>query len=532
MQPTQPFPLSSPPVRWLVWVLLLATVQQLSAQGSITVTYPNGGEELMIGTETQVTWTASGITGEVEVEYTVDGAQWRGIGKANATQGSIEWKIPNKESAIVRVRVSERKGSASDQSDGTFAIIPDPLDATIMIAPNGGEQWAEGETRAIQWQVPPDAVEALIELSTNNGATWQTIATQPATPATYSWAIPHLSDSPITACLMRVSVAQEPDHVDVSDAPFTISPKQQNPPPPAGSITVRFPNGGERFAADTSVVVTWQATNVAGKAVIEYSANGGGQWSGIGSVDAATGAFLWRVPNNSGSQYLVRVMNEGRTVGDTSDAQFSVVTTPITPPDTVITTRVLTPNGGETWREGEVQQIAWQTPKEATEVVVDISTDGGNSWTQIARQPAATGAFQWRVPRLADSTISVARIKVSVASQPDLADQSNGSFTILPKPPVNPTLGVELADGVVAGGIFPNPASQLITVRWNGAALLPATIRIAAIDGTEVMAVPAQPQLADVAEQSIAIGRLPNGIYICEIHSGGQPRRMMFTVAR
>lgn len=518
-------------LRWCIGGLLLIAAQQLPAQGTITVTYPNGGQELMIGTETQVTWTATEVTGEVEVEYTVDGAQWRGIGKTNAAAGSIAWKIPNKESSIARVRVSERKGTASDQSDGTFSIIPDPLDATIMIAPNGGEQWTEGETRTITWQVPLDALQALIELSTNSGATWQTIATQPAASASYSWTVPHLADSPLAACLMRVSVAEAPDHFDISDAPFIISPKKQNPPLPVGTITVSFPNGGERFTADTSVVVMWQATNVTGKVVLEYSVNGGGQWSGIGSVEAATGGGLWRVPNNVGNQYLVRVMNELGTVGDTSNAPFSVVGKPVTPPDTAITTRVLMPNGGEAWREGETQQISWQTPKEAAEVVIDISTDGGNTWTQIARQPAATGNFQWLVPRLADSTITAARIKIAVASQPGLADQSNGSFTIIPKPPVSPTLGVEFADGVVVAGVFPNPANQSITVRWEGGDSLPTTIRIITIDGAEVMAMPAQSRLAEVAEQVIVVDSLPNGIYICEIHSSGKPRRMMFTVA-
>lgn len=532
MQQIQPFPLFSLPVWRLVWGVLLIAAQQLSAQGTITVTSPNGGEEFMIGTETQVTWAATGITGEVEVEYTIDGSQWRGIGKTNATAGSIAWKVPNKESDIARVRVVERKGTASDQSDGTFAIIPNPLDATIMLTPNGGEHWTEGETHTITWQVPLDAVQALIELSTNNGVTWQTIATRPATPSSYSWIIPHLADAPVTTCVMRVSVAEAPDHFDISDAPFTISPKKQDPPPPTGAIIVKFPNGGERFTADTSILVTWQATNITGKVILEYSANGGVQWSGIGSVQSTTEAFLWRVPNNLGNQYLVRVMNEGRTIGDTSNAQFSVVSKPTTPPDTTITTRVLTPNGGETWREGEMEQITWQAPKEATEMLIELSTDGGKTWTQIARQPAATGAMQWLVPHLADSTITDARIKVAVASQPDFADQSNRSFTILPKPPVNPTLSVELAERVIVSSIFPNPANQVITIRWYQTTGSPTTLRINSIDGREMIVVHAQQQVAGLTEQSIVVDSLPNGLYICEIQSNGKARNSLFSIIR
>lgn len=532
MQLTRLFPLFSVPLWWLVGgVLLLTTMQHVSAQGTITVTYPNGGEELMIGTEVQVTWTATGIGSEVEVEYTVDGTQWRGIGKTNAGAGSIAWKIPNKESTIVRVRVSERKGTASDQSDETFAIIPNPLDATIMIAPNGGEHWTEGETHTIQWQAPLDALEVLIELSTNNGATWQTIATRPATPATYPWNIPYLADAPLSNCVMRVSVAEAADHFDISDAPFILMPKKQDPPP-VGAITLKFPNGGEQFITDTTIMVIWQATNIAGKAMLEYSSEGGGQWSSIGSVDATAGALLWHIPNNASNQYVVRIMNENRTVGDTSDTQFSVVSVPITPPDTAITMRVLTPNGGESWREGELQQIAWQAPQEATEVIVELSTDGGNTWTQIAQQAAAAGAMQWLVPRLADTAITGARIKVAVVSQPNSADQSNRSFTIVPKQSVNPTLGVELSDGAVVNGAFPNPASQSITIRWRSATASLTTLRITSVDGLEVMALPVQPQSEEVIEHTIAVDTLPSGVYICTIQNNDQIKQLLFGVIR
>lgn len=161
--------------RSLVMAFLMAIIPA-SLLAGITVTSPNGGESLMIGSASQVTWRASDVSGEVKVEYTVDGSQWRGIGKTDASAGSIAWKIPNKESRIARVRVSLRKGSATDQSDGVFEIISDPLDATIMLAPNGGEQWTEGEKQNIRWQAPLDAVDIQLDFSTDNGATWRVLA--------------------------------------------------------------------------------------------------------------------------------------------------------------------------------------------------------------------------------------------------------------------------------------------------------------------------------------------------------------------
>lgn len=87
-------------------------------------------------------------------------------------------------------------------------------------------------------------------------------------------------------------------------------------------ITVNSPNGGEVLCKGGTQNVTWTANGVSGNVNIDLS-NGSG-WTNIGTAAATAGTFAWNIPagQQSGNTYRVRVM--GGTVGDTSNADFSI----------------------------------------------------------------------------------------------------------------------------------------------------------------------------------------------------------------
>ncbi len=93
---------------------------------SFTVLTPNGGENLMAGDVSFIswTWTTSGIVDSVDLEYSVNnGAHWTEIGTVPNT-GVHAWEVPGVDSFNCLVRVSNTANPlASDDSNATFRIF-------------------------------------------------------------------------------------------------------------------------------------------------------------------------------------------------------------------------------------------------------------------------------------------------------------------------------------------------------------------------------------------------------------------------
>ena len=76
-----------------------------------------------------VTWSAGGITGNVEIHYSTDsGVTYPNyIATVPASSGSYPWTVPDVNSMQCRVRVQEPGGGVSDESDMDFRITPQPV---------------------------------------------------------------------------------------------------------------------------------------------------------------------------------------------------------------------------------------------------------------------------------------------------------------------------------------------------------------------------------------------------------------------
>jgi len=89
----------------------------------ITVTSPNGGEDWKVDSTYDITWTSTGITGNVKIEYSTDnGSAWTDVIAITPDAGTHSWMIPNTPSDSCLVRVSDSTGSTSDVSDALFTI--------------------------------------------------------------------------------------------------------------------------------------------------------------------------------------------------------------------------------------------------------------------------------------------------------------------------------------------------------------------------------------------------------------------------
>jgi beta-lactamase superfamily II metal-dependent hydrolase len=150
---------------------------------TITVTSPNGGENWVIGTPHNITWTSTGTVGSLNIDYsTNNGTNWTSVATGEANDGTFSWTVPSvTPSTTCLVRVQEADANPTDASNAVFTISSStpPAYGVIFsevyydtIGTDADEEWIElyNKTDAIMniggWRIQD-----------NNGtaATWVTI---------------------------------------------------------------------------------------------------------------------------------------------------------------------------------------------------------------------------------------------------------------------------------------------------------------------------------------------------------------------
>jgi subtilisin family serine protease len=98
--------------------------QLVGGSSSITVISPNGGESWAEGSTHPITWTSTGLVGNVKIEYsTNNGSSWFMVTPSTANDSTHSWTIPYVVSTQCLVRISEASdGIPSDISDAVFSI--------------------------------------------------------------------------------------------------------------------------------------------------------------------------------------------------------------------------------------------------------------------------------------------------------------------------------------------------------------------------------------------------------------------------
>jgi endonuclease/exonuclease/phosphatase family metal-dependent hydrolase len=92
-------------------------------------------------------------------------------------------------------------------------------------------------------------------------------------------------------------------------------------------VTVVSPNGGESHPGGSVRNITWTSSNVA-NVRIEYTLDGGANWTVIVSDLASTGSFAWTLPTTSTTAARVRVSDMASTATDQSDGTFTITGAP------------------------------------------------------------------------------------------------------------------------------------------------------------------------------------------------------------
>lgn len=375
------------------------------ATPTITVVEPNGGEVLTIGDGYNILWSNTNFNNDVKIEISRDGgSSWETITDSTENDGDYKWDIVGPPSTNCLVRVSDLAGGPSDVSDAVFTVQEPP--SITVTAPNGGETFYIGAVQPIRWNSVNVSGQVTVELSRDGGANWQTLAEAIADTGRYDWTVggPE-SDN----CLVRVTDA-DGDPGDVSDAAFTVILEP--------AIVVNQPNGGEVWYKGTTQNIQWSTVNGSGTVKVELSRDNGQSWEVLADAMPDSGNLNWMVAGDTSSVCLIKLSDESAGLSDQSNSPFAIEEFPVL--------TIETPNGGELFYLGDTLEVAWSSVNTSGKVKVELSRDGGSTWTALAEEAEDNGMLQWVV---SGDTSSMCLVRVMDVDQSP-ADTSDAVFAI------------------------------------------------------------------------------------------------------
>jgi hypothetical protein len=394
---------------------------------------PAGGESWDWGSIHSITWSRYNAAGAatVQLNRSYPSPVWETL-TSSVTDSSYTWTISGSGTTTARVRVYLNSNhSIGDTCAANFTINAPAL---LLNAPNGGEVWNTGTQQTISWSRNNAPGNITVQLNrAYPSTTWETLTTT-ASGSSILWT----ATNPATASArVRIFLTSTPTTGDTSNANFAIA---------SPGMMITSPNGGELWALGSTQIFTFTRVSADGAATVQIKRGyPNGSWETL-NTNVTASSLSWTVSGATSTACRARVyLNSNTTVGDTSDANFSVVNPVLT---------VTSPNGGELWGIGDTATIAWTRSNADGPVTVSLNrTFPTGSW--IVLSAGETGnTLSW--PVTAPATAS-ARVRVTLNSYSGAMDESNASFSI-----VQPSLSITAPDG---GETYTVGAA--VTMRWT-----------------------------------------------------------------
>lgn len=286
-----------------------------------------------------------------------------------------------------------------------------------VIQPNGGEAWVVGTSHLVSWTDNLTKPVAII-LSTDGGLNYGDTLTSSVSGTTWTWNIPTSQDTSST-CMIKIVSTVNSSISATSAAFFAIKATQ-----PVDSNTIIQPNGGEKWAVETSHLITW--TDYVSKAAIQLSTDGGKTFTTLPGADSISGStFTWSIPSSQtlSDSCLIKIMSiHDTSVYVESDSLFSIVATPAGG-----AIKLLQPSdSGIYWKTGTEHLISWSDNFPDSVKVVLMS---GDTVYSVLSTDAYGSGYAWTI---ADSVPVGSNYRISVYNAVDstIADTSAHYFTI------------------------------------------------------------------------------------------------------
>lgn len=401
---------------------------RVSAQPEITVTAPNGGESLELGSSQNITWNSTGLSDTIKITLVKDGVVVGVISSGlNPAAGSYSWTVGNYTGGTAAagtgytIKIKEQGTTVVDVSDASFTMEEPP--SVTVTSPNGGENLELGSSHNITWDDTALTGNLKITLWKDGASIGTIVDNLDPTPGSYSWTVGNYDGGTASAASgYQIKIKDLGSKVtDKSDSTFTLTQ------PAAASLSVTSPNGGESLQLGAPHTITWDSSGLSNTLKITLWKDGVSLGVIADGLDAASGSYSWTVGNYiggtaaAGTGYTVKIKEKGTTTADVSDASFSIASLAVT-----------SPNGGGSWQIGSTQNITWSASGVSGVLKITLWKDGVSLGVVADNIASASGSYSWTVGNHSGGTAAAGMgysIKIKEKGT-TVADVSNGSFSL------------------------------------------------------------------------------------------------------
>ena len=365
----------------------------------ISVTSPNGGEIWATGSVHNISWSeGSGTNTKIELWNSATNLKVSDIA-SNIVGQTYSWTIgATANGSTYKIKVIDNGDGSTDLSNADFRITQ-PI---ALTAPNGGEIWATGSVHNISWS-EGSGTNTTIELW--NSATNLKVSdiASNVVGQSYSWTIGATANS----STYKIKVIDNGDgSTDMSNANFRITQP----------IAVTSPNGAEIWRTGSVYNITWTEGSGTNTTIELWNSATNLKVSDITS-NIVGQTYSWTIgATANGSTYKIKVIDNGDGSTDMSNANFRI-TQPIA---------VTSPNGGEIWVTGSVQNINW-TEGSGTNTTIELWNSATNLKVSDIASNIVGQTYSWNL----GATAIGSTYKIKVIDNGDgSTDLSNTDFII------------------------------------------------------------------------------------------------------
>jgi hypothetical protein len=191
----------------------------------LTVTSPNGGENLVPGLSYSIKWSSAGRVGSyVKIELLKDGVVDRILAYRTANDGYYRWYIPSRLTPRTdyQIRITSTSKAITDSSDCNFAISSGVDRTLTLTSPIGGERWRRGTVHTITW-LKSGSTGSYVKIELlKDGEVDRIITYRTANDGYYRWYIPSRL-TPRTDYQIRITSTAYKWITDLSNFNFIIA---------------------------------------------------------------------------------------------------------------------------------------------------------------------------------------------------------------------------------------------------------------------------------------------------------------------
>lgn len=178
-------------------------------------------------------------------------------------------------------------------------------------------------------------------------------------------------------------------------------------------------NLGEVVNSGEETIISWNSTGVS-DIKIEYTLDNGENWNVISSsTSASSGSYNWTTPNITSNECKIKLTDtDDINVYDKSNTVFSIQSYDLT---------LTSPNGGNYYVIGDLVPIQWSSTPVAN-IKIEFSSNNGTNWEEvIASTSAASGTYDWTIPKINSNQC---KIRITDITNATVSDESDNSFEI------------------------------------------------------------------------------------------------------